>query len=40
MALIIGIITLLLGSTAVFGEIQDSINTIWGLKAKAKKRDG
>ena len=29
----IGIITLLLGATAVFAEIQDSINTIWGLKA-------
>lgn len=33
----IGIITLLLGATAVFAEIQDSINTIWGLKAKPKK---
>ena len=33
----IGIITLLFGATAVFAEIQDSINTIWGLKAKPKK---
>jgi membrane protein len=32
----IGIITLLIGSTTVFGEIQDSINDIWGLKAKPK----
>jgi membrane protein len=26
-----------LGATAVFAEIQDSINTIWGLKPKPKK---
>jgi membrane protein len=37
MALVIGIITLLLGATAIFGEIQDSINLIWGVKAKPKK---
>ena len=37
LAAIIGIITLILGATAVFAEIQDSINTIWGLKAKPKK---
>jgi membrane protein len=36
-AAVIGIITLLLGATAVFAEIQDSINTIWGFKAKPKK---
>jgi len=36
-AAMIGIITLLLGATAVFAEIQDSINSIWGLKAKPKK---
>src|SRR6187431_2028903 len=36
-AAVIGIITLLLGATAVFAKIQDSINTIWGLKAKPKK---
>jgi membrane protein len=32
----IGIITLLIGATTVFGEIQDSINSIWGVKAKPK----
>lgn len=37
MAAIIGVITLLLGATSVFGEIQDSINIIWGLKPKPKK---
>lgn len=37
LAAVIGIITLLLGATAVFAEIQDSINTIWGFKAKPKK---
>jgi membrane protein len=36
-AAVIGIVTLLLGATAVFAEIQDSINTIWGFKAKPKK---
>jgi membrane protein len=35
-AIIIGLITLLLGATSIFGEIQDSINTIWGLKPKPK----
>jgi membrane protein len=33
----IGIITLLIGATTVFGEIQDSINDIWGLKPKPKQ---
>jgi membrane protein len=36
-AAIIGIVTLILGATAVFAEIQDSINTIWGIKPKPKK---
>src|ERR1700712_738872 len=36
-AAIIGGITLLIGSTTVFAEIQDSINGIWGLKPKPKK---
>ncbi|GEO12271.1 YihY/virulence factor BrkB family protein [Segetibacter aerophilus] len=37
LAVIIGSITLLIGATTVFAEIQDSINTIWGLKPKPKK---
>ena len=37
LAAIIGGITLLVGATTVFAEIQDSINTIWGLKPKPKK---
>jgi membrane protein len=37
MAAIIGGITLLVGATTVFAEIQDSINDIWGLKPKPKK---
>jgi len=32
----VGIITLVIGATSVFGEIQDSINFIWQLKAKPK----
>jgi membrane protein len=35
-AALIGVITLLIGATTVFGEIQDSINGIWGLKPKPK----
>jgi len=34
---IIGFVTLLIGATTVFAEIQDSINTIWGVKPKPKK---
>lgn len=34
---IIGGITLVIGATTVFGEIQDSINMIWRVKAKPKK---
>lgn len=33
----IGIITLIIGATGVFIEIQDSINRIWAIKAKPKK---
>lgn len=33
-AAIIGFITLFIGATGVFAEIQDSINDIWGLKPK------
>jgi membrane protein len=36
-ATVIGLITLIIGATSVFGEIQDSINLIWKLKAKPKK---
>ncbi|HEX7756412.1 MAG TPA: YihY/virulence factor BrkB family protein [Niabella sp.] len=36
-ALVIGIISLFIGATAVFTEIQDSINTIWNVKAVPKK---
>ena len=35
-AAVIGIITLLIGATSMFAEMQDSINMIWGLKAKPK----
>jgi len=37
MATIIGLITLFIGATGVFSEIQDSINTIWKIKVKPKK---
>ena len=37
MSVIIGTITLIIGATTVFGEIQDSINMIWKVKAKPKK---
>ena len=36
----IGAVTLLVGATSVFNEIQDSINYIWKLKAKPRKGTG
>jgi membrane protein len=36
-ATVIGIVSLLIGATSVFNEIQDSINFIWKLKAKPRK---
>lgn len=36
-ALAVGIVTLLIGATSVFVEIQDSVNLIWRVKAKPKK---
>lgn len=37
LAAIVGFITLLIGATTVFAEIQDTINFIWGIKPKPKK---
>ncbi|SEK62005.1 membrane protein [Chitinophaga rupis] len=39
-ATIVGFVTLFIGATGVFAEIQDSINTIWRLKSKPKKGKG
>lgn len=36
-ALAIGIVTLLIGATGLFGEIQDSVNMIWRVRAKPEK---
>lgn len=36
-ALLIGIVTLVLGATSIFVEIQDSVNIIWRVKPKPKK---
>ncbi len=33
----LGIIILIIGASGVFAEIQDSINYIWGIKAKPKR---
>src|SRR6187397_938597 len=40
LATISGLRSLIIGATAVFGEIQDSINLIWKLKSKPKKGRG
>src|ERR1043165_5701239 len=40
LATIVGIVTLVLGATSIFSEIQDSINFIWRLKAKSRKGFG
>lgn len=36
-ATIVGIITLVFGATKMFGEIQDSLNLIWNLRAKPRR---
>jgi membrane protein len=36
-SVIIGVVTLIIGATTVFGEIQESINIIWQVKAKPRK---
>lgn len=36
-ATIFSAIVLVIGGTGIFGEIQDSLNKIWGLKVKTKK---
>ncbi|WP_420150834.1 YihY/virulence factor BrkB family protein [Spirosoma sp.] len=36
-ALIVGIVTLLVGATSIFVEIQDSVNMIWRVKPKPKR---
>jgi membrane protein len=34
---VVGVITLLIGASGIFGEIQDSINIIWGFKSKPRR---
>ncbi len=36
-ATIISIVVLLIGATGIFGEVQDSLNKIWGLRIKTRK---
>lgn len=36
-AIVIGVVTLIIGATGIFIEIQDSINQIWRVKAVPKK---
>lgn len=36
-AVVIGVITLMVGASSIFVEIQDSLNIIWRVKAKPKK---
>jgi len=37
LSLIIGAVSLIVGATTVFGDIQDSVNKIWSVKAKPEK---
>jgi len=37
LATIVSIIALIMGATGIFVEIQDSLNLIWGVRAKPKK---
>src|SRR5665647_609267 len=36
-ASIVSMIILLIGATSIFGEVQDSLNKIWGLQIKTKR---
>ena len=36
-ATIVSILVLLIGATGIFGEVQDSLNKIWGLRVKTRK---
>jgi membrane protein len=36
-ATVISIVILLIGATSIFGEAQDSLNKIWGLRVKTKR---
>jgi len=33
----VGVIILVIGATGIFGEMQDSLNKIWGLRTKTRK---
>ncbi len=33
----VSVIVLIIGATTIFGEVQDSLNKIWGLRIKTKK---
>lgn len=37
LSLVIGAVSLIVGATTVFGDIQDSVNKIWSVKAKPEK---
>jgi membrane protein len=34
LSMVVGVVTLFIGASGVFGELQSSLNTIWGVKAK------
>ena len=36
-ATVLSVIILVIGATSIFGEIQDSVNKIWGLRIKSNK---
>lgn len=36
-ATVVSIVVLLIGATGIFGEVQDSLNKIWGLRVKTRK---
>ncbi|MEO6814149.1 MAG: YihY/virulence factor BrkB family protein [Ginsengibacter sp.] len=36
-ASVVSIVILFIGATSIFGEVQDSLNKIWGLRIKARK---
>ncbi len=37
LATVLGVVALLIGATALFGQIQEAINTVWGVKPDPKQ---
>lgn len=37
LATVVGLVSLLVGASAVFGELQDALNNVWGIRKKTRR---